>query len=281
MSARANSAPARRLAGLPPGRPARGIGEHLRAWRQHRRLSQLDFALEAEISQRHLSFMESGRSQPSRDMVLHLAERLEVPLRERNNLLLAAGYAPIYKERPLEDPALEPARQAIDLVLKGHEPFPAVAVDRRWTLVAANQAITPLLAGVTDENLLKPPVNVLRLALHPNGLAPHTVNLPEWREHLLERLRHQIAVTGDSTLSELLGELQAYPVPAAKRGAKATDYGGIVVPFQLRTEAGLLTLFSTVTVFGTPVDITLSELALESFFPANAETAEILRRLAG
>jgi transcriptional regulator with XRE-family HTH domain len=281
MSARANNANARRPGGLPPGGPSRGIGEHLRSWRQHRRLSQLDFSLEAKISQRHLSFMESGRSQPSRDMVLHLAERLDIPLRERNNLLLAAGYAPVYHERRLEDPALAPARQAIDLVLAGHEPFPALAVDRHWTLVAANKAIAPLLTGVSDEGLLKPPVNVLRLALHPNGLAPHTANLPEWREHLLERLRHQIVVTGDAGLAELLAELEAYPVGASRRATKVRDYGGIVVPFELRTETGLLTFFSTVTVFGTPVDITLSELALESFFPANAETADILRRLAG
>jgi transcriptional regulator with XRE-family HTH domain len=257
----------------------RAIGEHLRAWRQHRRLSQLDFALEAEISQRHLSFMESGRSQPSRDMVLHLAERLEVPLRERNTLLLAAGYAPVYQERRLDDPALAPARQAIDLVLKGHEPFPALAIDRHWTLVAANQALAPLLAGVAQASLLEPPVNVLRLALHPGGLAPHTANLPEWREHLLERLRRQIAMTGEDRLAELAAELEAYPAPAVKRSA-ARDYGGIVVPFQLRSEAGLLTFFSTVAVFGTPVDITLSELAIESFFPADAQTADILRRLA-
>jgi transcriptional regulator with XRE-family HTH domain len=281
MSQRANIATSRRPGGLPQARPARGIGEHLRAWRQHRRMSQLDFALEADISQRHLSFMESGRSLPSRDMVLHLAERLEVPLRERNGLLLAAGYAPVFRERTLDDPALGPARQAIDLVLRGHEPFPAVAVDRHWTLVAANKAIAPLLAGVTDASLLEPPVNVLRLGLHPNGLAPHTANLAEWREHLLERLRHQITVTGDKALADLMAELSAYPAPAARRGAPHADYGGVVVPFELRTEAGLLTFFSTITVFGTPVDITLSELALESFFPANAETAEILRKLAG
>ncbi|CAM5763335.1 transcriptional regulator [Labrys miyagiensis] len=279
MSGLADADPLRPPGGLPEGRPVRGIGEHLRAWRQRRRLSQLDFALEADISQRHLSFMESGRSRPSRDMVLHLAERLDVPLRERNNLLLAAGYAPVYLERALEDPALGPARRAIDLVLTGHEPFPAVAVDRHWTLVAANKAVAPLLAGVVDEDLLKPPVNVLRLGLHPGGLAPHTVNLPEWREHLLDRLRHQISVTGDATLAGLLAELAAYPVPSGKRAA-ARDYGGIVVPFELQTEAGLLSFFSTVTVFGTPVDITLSELALESFFPANAQTAEILRKMA-
>jgi transcriptional regulator with XRE-family HTH domain len=281
MSGPAGFAPFNSSGALPSQRPDRGIGEHLRSWRQRRRMSQLDFSLEAEISQRHLSFMESGRSQPSREMVLHLAERLQVPLRERNNLLLAAGFAPVYRERPLDDPALAPARKAMDLVLKGHEPFPALAVDRHWTLVATNKAVALLLAGVADPKLLEPPINVLRLGLHPKGLAPHTANLPEWREHLLERLRHQITVSGDAVLAELMAELSAFPVPSNPKGRHApalTDYGGVVVPFVLRTEAGLLTFFSTVTVFGTPVDITLSELALESFFPANAETAEILRR---
>jgi transcriptional regulator with XRE-family HTH domain len=144
------------------------IGDHLREWRQRRRLSQMDLALDAEISTRHLSFLETGRARPSRDMVLRLAERLEVPLRERNVLLLAAGFAPVFGERRLDDPALAPARAAVDLVLKGHEPYPAVAIDRHWTLVAANAAIPPLLAGV-DPGLLEPPVNVLRLSLHPTG----------------------------------------------------------------------------------------------------------------
>ncbi|WP_448951319.1 helix-turn-helix domain-containing protein [Labrys neptuniae] len=277
MSARTNSQTSRRPGASRDARPARGVGDHLRAWRQHRRLSQLDFALEAEISQRHLSFMESGRAKPSREMVLHLAERLEVPLRERNALLLAAGYAPVYPERALDDPALALAREAVDLVIRGHEPYPALAVDRHWTLVAANKAIAPLLTGVADKSLLEPPVNVLRLGLHPDGLAPHTVNLPEWREHLIERLRQQIAASGDQTLAALLEELSSYPVPKTRAKPRA-DLGGIVVPFELQTPQGLLSFFSTTTVFGTPVDITLSELALECFYPANAETAEILKR---
>jgi transcriptional regulator with XRE-family HTH domain len=241
-------------------------------------MSQLEFSLEAEISQRHLSFMESGRSVPSRDMLLHLAERLDIPLRERNPLLLAAGYAPVFPERSLDDPALAPARQAIALVLKGHEPFPALVVDRHWNLVAANAALAPLLAGVTDAALLAAPVNVLRLSLHPDGLAPRIVNLGEWRAHLLDRLRRQIMVTGDAVLSQLLHELAAYPVPARAAGPDkpALDYAGIVVPLQLMTDAGVLSFFSTTTVFGTPVDVTLSELALESFFPADAHTAAAL-----
>lgn len=252
------------------------IGDHLRTWRQRRRLSQLDLALEAEISTRHLSFVETGRAQPSRDMVLHLAERLEVPLRERNRLLVAAGYAPVYPERSLDDPAMEAARRAVDLVLKGHEPYPALAVDRHWTLLSANGAVPPLLAGI-GASLLEPPVNVLRLSLHPAGLSPRIANLAEWRTHLLARLRHQVEVTADPVLEELMNELRAYPAPSAPKGAEA-DHAGVVVPLQLVTPSGILSFVSTTTVFGTPVDITLSELAVEAFFPADAATAEALRR---
>jgi transcriptional regulator with XRE-family HTH domain len=257
------------------------VGDHLRTWRQRRRLSQLDLALEAEISTKHLSFLETGRSQPSRDMVLHLAERLEVPLRERNVMLVSAGFAPVFPERSLADPALQAARRAIDLVLKGHEPYPALAIDRHWTLVAHNDAVRRLLVGV-DPSLLQPPVNVLRLSLHPKGVAPRIANLAEWRAHLMDRLRQQIAATGDGVLAELMQELGAYPVPPRKPGRVQdnADYAGVVVPLQLVTDNGTLSFFSTTTVFGTPVDITLSELALESFFPADAATAETLRALA-
>lgn len=261
--------------------PARSLGDYLREWRQRRRLSQLEFALEAEISQRHLSFIESGRSLPSRDMLMHLAERLGVPLRERNPMLLAAGFAPVFPERSLNDPALAPARRAIDMVLKSHEPFPALAVDRHWTLIAANDAIPPLLAGVVDPSLVEPPVNVLRLSLHPDGLAPRIVNLTEWRNHLLERLRQQIAATGDPALSSLYKELAAYPAPSGqKRTVPERDYAGIAVPLELATDTGRLSFISTTTVFGTPVDVTLSELAIESFFPADQRTAELLREMA-
>jgi transcriptional regulator with XRE-family HTH domain len=257
----------------------RPVGEQLRDWRQRRRMSQLDLATEAEISTRHLSFLETGRAQPSREMVLHLAERLQVPLRERNALLVAAGFAPMFKERPLDDPALQAARQAIDLVLRGHEPYPALAVDRHWNLVAANRAIGPFLEGI-DPELLQPPVNVLRLALHPKALAPRIANLVEWRAHLVARLHQQIASNADPGLQELLRELLDYPVPAeAAAHAPAHDYAGVVVPLQLRTPQGVLSFFSTITVFGTPVDVTLSELALEAFFPADAATAEALRHL--
>lgn len=261
---------------------ARRIGDHVRDWRRHRRLSQLDFALDVEISQKHLSFIESGRSIPSRAMVLRLAERLDVPLRERNAMLLAAGYAPVFPERPLADPALGSAREAVDLILRGHEPFPALAIDRHWRLVASNAAVAPLLSLASDPSLLRPPVNVLRLSLHPGGLAPCILNLAEWRWHLLDRLRHQIAVTADARLTDLLHELTDIPArsdPGGDGNQPHDDYAGILVPLRLRTELGVLTLFSTTTVFGTPVDVTLSELAVEAFFPADPQTAEALRRL--
>ncbi len=261
--------------GQPMTQIAQPVGALLREWRQRRRLSQLDLASEAEISTRHLSFLETGRALPSRDMVLHLAERLEIPLRERNVLLVAAGYAPVFQERSLADPELQAARAAMELVLQAHAPNPAIAIDRRWTLVAANGSVAPLLAGV-DESLLKPPVNVLRLSLHPKGLAPRIVNLVEWRAHLLERLRRQVDVSADAVLVELLKELRAYPAPSSPHKANGV---GVVVPFRLRHGDRVLSFLSTTTVFGTPVEITLSELALESFFPADAETAKALTML--
>lgn len=260
------------------GQQFRNIGEHLREWRQRRRMSQLDLALEAEISTRHLSFLETGRARPSRDMVLHLAEWLEVPLRERNVLLVAAGYAPVFSERRLDDPAFAAARTAIDQVLAGHEPYPALAVNREWQLVAANRAIPPLLTGVAPA-LLHPPINVMRLALHPEGLAPRTANLLEWRDHLLFGLRRQIELTADPNLMALLKELEGYPAPRRTKPATVHDTAlTIAVPFRLQTAEGVLSFFSTTTVFGIPLDITLSELAIEAFFPADPETAEALRR---
>lgn len=255
------------------------VGNLLRDWRRRRRLSQLALACEAEISTRHLSFLETGRSIPSREMVLRLAEQLNIPLRERNFLLIAAGYAPVFRERPLDDPTLQAARTVVELVLAGHEPYPALAVDRHWTLVASNRAILPLLAGV-EPFLLEAPVNVLRLSLHPQGIAPRIVNLAEWRSHLLARLRRQVDVSSDLVLAELLNEFSRYPlVHENKRNSPPEiDYAGVAVPFQLATEDGILSFLSMTTVFGTPVDVTLSELALESFFPANATTADYLIR---
>ncbi len=241
-------------------------------------MSQLDLAVDAENSTRHQSYVESCRYQPSREMLLHLAERLAVPLRARNLLMVSAGYAPMFAERPIGDPALAPARRAIDLVLKGHEPYPALAIDRHWTLVDANAAVAPLLAGA-DPALLKPPVNVLRLSLHPSGLAPRIANLAEWRAHLFERLRRQIEISADPVLVALLEELRAFPAPHTRRPPPTpADYAGVVVPLQLTTAAGVLSFLSTTTVFGTPVDVTLSEIALESFFPADRATADALAR---
>jgi len=252
------------------------VGQLLREWRQRRRLSQLDFAVEAEISSKHLSFLETGRSQPSRDMLLKLAEILEVPLRERNTMLMAAGFAPMYSERSLTDPQLQAARKAVDLVLKGHEPYPALAVDRHWHMVAANAAVPPLLAGIAAQ-MLQPPLNVLRLSLHPDGLAPRIVNLPQWRAHLFGRLRRQIEVSADPKLAQLHDELLAFPAPAANARETHIDVQSVVVPLQLAMNGAVLSFISTTTVFGTPIDVTLSELALESFFPADEKTAEFLR----
>jgi len=262
---------------VPPG--ARDpFGTHLRHWRSQRRMSQLDLAQHADISTRHLSYVETGRASPSREMVLRLAQRLDVPLRERNSLLVAAGFAPMYPHRSLDDPALAAARHAVDLVLKGHEPHPALAVDRHWNLVAHN-AIVPLLMAGAAPALLQPPINVLRLSLHPEGIAPRIANLAQWRAHLLERLQQQIAATGDATLQSLHDELRGYGTPDAQHSG--TPPSAVAVPFQLKTADGVLSFISTTTIFGTPVDITLQELAIESFFPADEGTARMLAVMAG
>ena len=250
------------------------LGELLRDWRRRRRMSQLDLALEAGVSARHLSFLETGRSQPSRDMVLRLSEELEVPLRDRNRLLLAAGFAPAYEERPLEAPEMEPVRRAVAQVLTGHEPFPAAVVDRWWNHVAANRNVSLFLQGVSAE-LLEPPANVLRVSLHPDGMAPRIANLAEWRGHLLDRLRREVGATADPRLAELLGELEAYPAPRSSAPARPAQ-GAIAVPLVLRHEGRELSFFSTVATFGTAVDVTVAELSIEAFFPADAVTAAAL-----
>ncbi len=255
------------------------VGAQLREWRQRRRLSQVDLAGHAEVSTRHLSFLETGRSLPSREMVLRLADRLEVPLRERNRLLTAAGYAPLYGEHKLDDPSMQVARQAVERVLKAHEPYPALAVDRHWTLVAQNRLVPLLLIGLPDE-LLMPPLNVLRLSLHPQGLAPRIANLAQWRAHLFHRLRQQVSASGDEVLAALVEELRSYPAGAADPGEPIQVDVGVYVPLQLHSQVGLLNFISIITVFGTPTDITLSELALETFFPADESTAQALQQLA-
>lgn len=239
-------------------------------------MSQLDLALEAEISQKHLSFVESGRSTPSREMVLRLADGLDVPKREQNSLLVAAGYAPVFRERSLRDPSMEAVRAAVEHVLDAHVPYPALAVDRHWTMLAANRVV-PLLLGGAKAELLAPPVNVLRLSLHPAGLAPRIVNLREWRRHVLERLKRQATTTGDQTLVDLLRELSAYAepmrCPEANGAAGAPD---VFVPLRLATNVGVLELISTTTLFGTPLDVTVSEIAIEAFLPATPETGRML-----
>lgn len=254
------------------------VGDHLRAWRERHRLSQLHCALEADISQRHLSFLETGRARPSRDMVIHLADRLNIPLRERNAALLAAGFAPAYSERDLDDPEMEAARTALQTILKGHEPFPALAIDRHWHVVHANDAIAPLLADVPGKDLLDPPINVLRLSLHPQGLAPSIENLGEWRDHLLHRLDRQIATTQDDVLIRLREELLSYGQATRSSNSISETAGqtSVLVPLRLRTAHATLSFISTTTVFGTPRDVLLSELAIEAFFPADQATARYL-----
>jgi transcriptional regulator with XRE-family HTH domain len=254
----------------------RTVGDLLREWRLRRHRSQLELALDAGISTRHLSYVETGRAQPSREMLIRLSNVLDVPLRGRNALLVAGGFAPMFRERPLDDPQLAAARDAVDTILKGHEPHPAIAIDRHWNLVATNRAVAPFLVDVAPA-LHTPPVNVLRLSLHPDGLAPRIANLAEWRAHLLHRVAQQIDASGDAELATLLDELRSYPGPTDE--AAMPPGLGIAVPLRLRSDAGVLSFYSTTTVFGTPVDITLQELALECFFPADETTATTMRSM--
>jgi transcriptional regulator with XRE-family HTH domain len=246
----------------------------LRDWRRRRRLTQLDLALAAGVSTRHLSFVETGRARPSAGLLLQLGEHLGVPLRERNGLLLAAGYAPAFPRHALDAPEMGPALEALQRVLRGHEPYPALVVDRHWGLVAANRAVGLLTEGVASD-LLDEPVNVLRLALHPDGLARRIANLGEWRAHLLERLGRQAVVSGDPALAALYDELAAYPAGEASGHDPAA--GEIATPLRLRVDGQELAFLSTISTFGTAVDVTLAELAIESFFPADAATAAFLQ----
>jgi len=247
-------------------------GDLLREWRQRRRLSQLDLALQANVSSRHLSFVETGRSRPTSEMILHLAEHLDVPLRDRNALLLAGGYAPAYAERGLAEPELKAVRDALRKVLAGHEPYPAVVVNRWWELVDANPGIALFTRQVAPE-MLEPPVNVLRLSLHPDGMAPRIANLPEWRAHLLARLHRQAQATGDQRLTDLYDELAAYPGGESGKPRQAID---VVVPLRYRSDEAELSFISLTAVVGTPMDITVEELAIESFYPADERTARAL-----
>ena len=253
------------------------VGTLLREWRERRRLSQLDLALRADSSSRHISYVETGRSQPSREMVLRLAEHLDVPMRERNRLLLAAGFAPVYTETALDAPPLRAIRGALRQVLTGHEPYPAVVVDRHWNLIEANRSLSVLTDGV-DPALLTPPVNVYRASLHPAGLAPRIVNRGEWRGHLLARLRRQVDASGDVTLARLLEEVRGYGCDQPVPEVDLPGPGQFVVPLRLRVGDGELAFFSTVSTFGTPLDITVAELVIEAFYPADDATAAALAR---
>jgi len=257
-----------------PGTPA--VGTLLREWRERRRLSQLDLALQADISARHLSFVETGRSRPTPAMILRLTEQLDVPLRERNTLLLAGGYAPAYPQHGLEEPELASVRVALRQVLAGHLPYPAVIIDRWWDLLDSNAAIEALLEGCAPE-LLEPPVNVLRLSLHPRGMAPRIANLSQWRAHLLTQLAHRARSLGDERLRALYEELAGYP----GGGEEAVSPAGVVLPLRYRLGELELSLFSISAVVDTATDVTVEELTIEAFYPADAATAEALRALSG
>jgi transcriptional regulator with XRE-family HTH domain len=253
------------------------VGAMLRDWRARRRVSQLDLALDADVSARHLSFVETGRARPSRELLLRLSEQLDVPRREQNALLLAAGFAPAFPERDFADPALDVVRAALDTVLTAHEPFPALIVDRHLTLISANRALAPLIEGV-DPALLEPPVNVLRLTLHPDGVSKNIVNLAEWRGFLLRQLDREIAQSGDATLIALRDEMELYPKGPAS-DVRPRDFAGVAVPFRLQRGDRILSFYGARTVFGSPIDLTLDDLALETFLPADAQTADAMREL--
>lgn len=256
--------------------PKTGVGPLLREWRRRRRRSQLELALDAGVSARHISFLETGRSNPSRAMVIDLAANLELPLRDRNEMLIAAGYAPEYRELAYEDPDLGPVRAAIDQVLAAHDPYPALVVDRHWELITANRGMGLLTEGVAP-HLLEPPANALRLALHPEGLAPRMLNLGEWRRHILERLERHWRLGGDPALAALLEELRDYPGEEVDEAAVATAHD-VFVPFRMRGPEGQeLAFFGTIATFGTALDVTVAELSIESFFPADDVTAAACR----
>ncbi|MGY6501789.1 MAG: helix-turn-helix domain-containing protein [Acidimicrobiales bacterium] len=260
---------------------SREVGPLLREWRRRRRRSQLDLAVEAEVSTRHLSFVETGRSRPSRELIIHLAEHLEVPLRERNRLLLAGGYAPVYRETPLDDPSMAPVRAALDQILAAHSPYPALVVDQRWNVMAANAAtFTVFTAGVAP-HLLEAPMNAVRVGMHPDGLAPRTENFAEFSDHLLLRIRRQIDAHPDPDLVALYDEVRSYP-DVVEGTVDPGDLANLLfVPLRMRQDDGsVLSFFSTLATFGTALDVTLAELTIESFFPADPETAEWLTRAA-
>ncbi|MGW7407766.1 helix-turn-helix domain-containing protein [Streptomyces sp. NPDC054833] len=264
-----------------PAPNEKGVGPLLRAWRERRRVSQLELALRADSSARHISFIETGRSRPSEEMVLRLAEHLDVPVRERNALLLAAGYAPHYPETPLDDPALDALRDGMEQLIRGYEPYPALVVDATYTVVAANRGIAMLLDGV-PESLMTPAPNAMRLTLHPEGLAPRIRNLREWRGHLLAQMERQIALHRSDALRELYEEVAAYPVPeGTPEDEPAEPAAYFALPMRIEHEGRILSFVSSISTFNTPMDVTVAELAIETFLPADPATAKYLHASVG
>ena len=254
----------------------RPVGELLRGWREHRRLSQLELANRVEVSTRHVSFVETGRSLPSRDMVLRLAEHLDVPLRDRNQLLLAGGYAPIYSESSLHSPAMLAIRTTLRRLLEAHQPYPALVVDRWWNIVEYNAGIKIFTTDV-DEKLLKAPINALRLTLHPDGLASRITNITDVRAAALASLQRQVVSTADPELQDLYDELRGYAADDQPTHPGPVE---VVVPIEMTYQGERLSLLTMIATFGTPLDVTVSELMIESFYPADEATAELLRKLA-
>jgi transcriptional regulator with XRE-family HTH domain len=254
------------------------IGLQLRTWRDRRRVSQLHLSICADVSARHLSFIESGRAQPGRELILRLAEELEIPLRERNHLLISAGFAPTFQQRSFSDPSFDSVRAVLDVALESHKPFPAYVIDRYWNVVASNDAVPELYAGIAPE-LVRRPMNVVRMLLHPCGLAPRIVNFAAWRAHLLTQLRRQVSLTADPTLESLLREAMSFPGRGIEEPTGSSSEG-VMVPLEITTELGRLSLLNATTVFGAPVDVTLEEIALEMLYPADAFTAKAVKKAA-
>ncbi|MFG2603030.1 helix-turn-helix domain-containing protein [Streptomyces sp. NPDC048514] len=265
----------------PAAGTGKGAGPLLRAWRERRRISQLELALRADSSARHISFIETGRSRPSEEMVLRLAEHLQVPVRERNALLLAAGHAPHFPETPLDDPALDALRDGMERLIQGYEPYPALVVDACYTVLAANRGIAMLLEGVPEE-LLAPAPNAMRLTLHPRGLAPRIRNLREWRGHLLAQMEREIALHRSDRLRALYEEVSAYPVPEDPPGAEPDEpVPYFALPMRIEHEGHILSFVSSISTFNTPMDVTVAEIAIETFLPADRATAKYLHTLVG
>ncbi len=258
-----------------------GVGPLLRGWRERRRISQLELSLRAGSAARHISFIETGRSRPSEEMILRLAEHLDVPVRERNALLLAAGYAPRYAETSLDDPSMGALREGIERLLHGYEPYPALVVDGTYNVIAANQGIAMLLDGL-PAHLLTPPLNAMRITLHPEGLAPRIRNLPEWRGHLLAQMERQIALARSDALRALYDEVAAFPVPGTGDEAAREDptpYPGFALPLRIEHDGRLLSFVSSISTFNTPMDVTVAELAIETLLPADPATVKYLQSL--